>query len=307
MLALVFAYPVSSLGKCAPADDIQLIIDDSFSMTENDPANLRLEAVKMLIGKQTNQEKYAGAIEFHAWASEVFAPGVISSKLGEMLSKLDAAITSDGGGTNYNDAWELANAVGPLAKARIFMTDGVPTEGGDYQNGHRAIAAPVYVVGFGDSGDVGNSDLLARIASDTKGKYFKETGANNLTAVVNEIDATINCRSKPRTFKDRYETGGKRPSHVVPLARKTKMVDVLVTWSNPADSFDIASMQVLKGKKGAGAASAGRLGITKSRGKTYVSAQVTNVRRGDRFRYSIKAKKLSGPKAKLTSQVSQGR
>lgn len=306
-IAVPATFAQQSLASCSAADDVQFIIDDSFSMTEYDPAGLRVEAVKMLITKETNKDKYASAIEFHAWADEIFPPSIISTKLAEMLSKLDSAITSNGGGTNYNSAWELANSVGALAKARVFLTDGIPTEGGDYENGHRGLDIPVYVVGFGDSGNEGNSKLLALIASETKGKYFKETTSNSLTAAVNEIDAVINCRSKPRTYNDNYQTGKKKPSHVVPLAKKTKMVDVVVSWSSPAQSFDIASIQVLKGKKVVGTAAASKLEVTKSSGKTYVSAQVTNIKRGNSFRYSIKAKKLSGKKVKVTSQVSQGR
>lgn len=305
-LILLLPLPADGLAKCTPADDIQFIIDDSFSMTQNDPANLRIDAVKMLIGKQTNQNKFAGAIEFHAFASEIFPPRVISSQLAEMQSKLDAAVISDGGGTNYNDAWDLANAVDSLVKARIFLTDGIPTEGGDYKNGHSALKVPVYAVGFGDSGEEGNSKLLARIASESKGKYFKQTTADNLTAVVNEIDAIINCRAKPHTFNDRYEKGKKRPGHAVGLTKKTKTVDVVISWSNPANSFDIASIKVLKGKKVVGTAAASKLKVTKSSGRTYVTVQVTNIKRGDRFKYTIKAKKLSGSKAKVTSQISLG-
>ena len=110
------------LPNCTVAQNIQGIIDDSGSMSGNDPDNYRadlLEAIAFF-----NQGKTMGATLFGSDASALFGPSR-SDRIGTIQSTL-ATVDSNAGGTDYDAAFSVANAQNPNANARIFLSDGQP-------------------------------------------------------------------------------------------------------------------------------------------------------------------------------------
>src|SRR5918996_2386846 len=149
------------LPNCTPATNIQGIIDDSGSMAGNDPDNYRadlLEAIAFF-----NKGKTMGATLFGSDASQLFGPFQIGPNFGAIRNAL-STVDSNGGGTDYDAGFSVANAQNPNANARIFLSDGRP--GGDPDpNLWRNPGIKAYVVGFGSA----DFTILNQIASETGG------------------------------------------------------------------------------------------------------------------------------------------
>src|SRR6185312_12655034 len=117
-------------------------------------------------------------------ADVVFPVEAVGANAAAMKSALDTAIQADAGGTDYNTAFNTGRAANPAAQARIFLTDGGHNVG-DYADTHLNPApqaqTPTYVIGFspGLTGQE-DQDRLAKIASDTGGKYFPVPDASGL-------------------------------------------------------------------------------------------------------------------------------
>ena len=56
-----------------PANDIAAIVDDSGSMEDNDPLNIRRSALELLITKPAGQSRTLGAVEFGTDAGPLFS------------------------------------------------------------------------------------------------------------------------------------------------------------------------------------------------------------------------------------------
>ncbi len=111
-------FPASG-GLCTPADNIAAIVDDSGSMEENDPLNIRRSALELLITKPGGQARILGAVEFGTEAGPLFGAGVISSNQSSMLAALGAlqndGFDDEGGSTDYNAAFEASKSEQPGA------------------------------------------------------------------------------------------------------------------------------------------------------------------------------------------------
>ena len=110
-------------AACAPATNIQAIIDDSGSMAGTDTNRLRVQAMDLLINA-LDDSTTLGAVEFGSTADRRFPPAAVGPNAAAMKSALDTAIQADNGGTDYNLAFDTARAANPGAAARIFLTDG---------------------------------------------------------------------------------------------------------------------------------------------------------------------------------------
>jgi lysophospholipase L1-like esterase len=193
---------------CTAAGNVSAIVDDSGSMEENDPENIRGSALELLITKPEAQGRTLGAVEFGSTAGPLFAPAMPGAGQNDMLAAL-GALQNDGyeddGDTDYNAAFRAAESLQPEASARIFLTDGKHNQG-DYEDLH-AGGPPTFVVGLNIGPDDGSDDgaaLLARIAGETGGAYFPlrlspddspAVQVSRLQPVLNDIDARIACSS----------------------------------------------------------------------------------------------------------------
>lgn len=296
------------IPNCTPATNVELIIDDSGSMAGFDSERLRVEAVKILLNAPENGKKTLGAVDFGSTATTVFPPGLIATQKAAMATALDAAITADGGSTNYNDAFARAKQDNPNANARIFLTDGGHNEG-DYANGHQG-GPPTFVVGFGSSTAGEDGARLQQIANETAGKYYPQTDSSTLQSTMNEINAALDCQTTPVAFKDIFSKVGQVKQNAITVPRGTSSINVVLSWASSQSQFTLVAA-----RPGANAAQVSRrkrkrvrVKLKRVNGKTFQSVRITGIKRG-KLKLRLKAKKLGFlPNANtLTTQVTLSR
>jgi hypothetical protein len=297
-IAATAALPAAAqTPACSDRNDVELMMDDSQSMQFNDPDNLRLDAALLFVRHPGNAGITLGAIEFGGPASTLFTPQPIRTSRPAMETALQDNIRSDApGGTNYNAAFTRANADNPDANGRLFLTDGEPTAGGPYADGHRGGGQPpTYVVGFGDATTTqANRDRLQRIADETGGRYFPQQTVATITPTFNEIGAILNCDRAPRTFTDEFSSAGQSRAHTVSLPRRTRRIDVVASWLKPDALFALRSIRAYRGRQLVGIARARRMRATRRSGRTFVSVRLTRIPRGARrLRFRVRASRLS--------------
>jgi lysophospholipase L1-like esterase len=232
---------------CVPASNIAAIVDDSGSMSSNDPLNIRSAAMQLLITKPGGQARTLGAVEFGAEAGPLFLPQTIAAGQAGMLSSLSAlnddGFDESGESTDYNAAFEATKAEQPGATARIFLTDGEHNVG-PYENGH--LGGPrTYVIGLniGPAGEGSpEADLLGRIAGDTGGAYFPlrrdpgdsaETQAKRIQPVFNAIDALLQCHSAPQQALRTVLSPNVPTKPVTSQFAGAPGLEVVLTWTTP--------------------------------------------------------------------------
>jgi len=301
----------TSASSCAPASNIEAIVDDSISMEFSDPGRLRVQAMNLLIGTLSPKTQL-GAVEFGSGflekpaAETLFPPEPVGPNASTMRSALDAAIHADNGATDYNSAFAKADADNPSADAKIFLTDGGHVEG-PYNNGHLSHKVPTYVIGFGSGLASGEDQArLKKIASDTGGKYFPVKDASELQAVMNNVGAALTCQTPPRQFTDTLANGQSK-QHSVTIGAATKTIQITLSWANPLDKFKLTGLRLI-GKKGLLAVASrkpGKLKVTKTTSSTFTILKVSKLKKGT-LRFKVKAAAVaSGSKATLTTQVGQ--
>lgn len=261
------------LPNCTVAQNIQGIIDDSGSMSGNDPDNYRadlLEAIAFF-----NQGKTMGATLFGSDASALFGPFPIGPNFGTIQSTL-ATVDSNAGGTDYDAAFSVANAQNPNANARIFLSDGQPNFDPD-PNLWRNPGIKSYVVGFGTA----DFAILNQIASETGGPApFSIENASQLRTVSQIINAAINCDPAPILRERRFSSQGQ--TRAVGFKPSGKSAQVLISWPTIGNVF-----KALFPKKSAK--------VQSVRGESFVALNLRKLEKGKKFKFKIRAKKLIDP------------
>jgi len=308
--------PTANASACAPAKNIEAIVDDSGSMEITDPDRLRVQAMSLLID-DLSPNTQLGAVEFGSGfeslgiqaAATVFPPGAVGPNASAMRSALDAAIHADNGATDYNAAFAKSDADNPGADARVFLTDG-GHDVGTYNEAHLVHKVPTYVIGFGTGISPGPDQArLKKIAKDTGGKYFPVQDTSQLQAAMNSIGAALTCQTPPRQFTDTLGNGQSK-LHKITIGAATKTIQITLTWASPLDKFKLIGLALI-GKNGPLAVASrshrppGRLKVTKTTSSTFTILKVSKLRKGT-LRFKVKAAKVaSGAKATLTTQVGQ--
>ena len=300
---------------CAPATNIEAILDDSGSMAITDENLLRVQAVDLLIDT-LSPSTTLGAVEFggaffgtESSADTVFPPQPVGPNANGMRAALKEKINADNGATDYNAAFKQADADNPGAQARIFLTDG-GHDIGEYENGHLAHNVPTYVIGFG-SGLTSPEDKarLEKIAADTGGTFYPLTDNSQLQSVMNSIGAALTCQTPPRSFTDTLKQGESK-LHGVTIGANTKSIQIALTWASPQDAFKISGLKLVSGKRILAIAprplpKPGKLKVTRNASSTFVVLKVSGLRKG-RLAFKVTGAKVgSGAKATLTTQVGQ--
>jgi hypothetical protein len=303
----------TALASCAPATNIEAIIDDSGSMAVTDENRLRVQAMDLLIN--TLPEKTTlGAVEFGSAlfeapaADTVFPPEPVGPNAGTMRSALASLINADNGATDYNAAFAKADADNPTAQARIFLTDG-GHDVGTYNEAHLAHNVPTYVIGFGAGLALPEDKArLQKIATDTGGQLFQLEDNSQLQAVMNKIGAALTCQTPPREFNDMLKQGQSK-IHSITVGASTKVLQIALSWVSPLDRFKLGHLKlIVKGKVVAAARpKVAKLKVTKTSGQTFLVAKVKGLRKGT-LRFSVTAAKVGSgePKVNLTTQVGSG-
>jgi hypothetical protein len=325
--AIVAAAAVPSAGTasdartaaaCKPVSNVEAIIDDSGSMSVTDPNRLRVQAMDLLINA-LNAKTNLGAIEFGSSfdpatpaADIVFPFEPVGTNAAAMKTALDTKIQADAGGTDYNAAFNAGRGANTGAQARIFLTDGGHNSG-PYLNTHLNPASqrqtPTYVIGFsGGLAQPVDQARLAKIASDTGGKYFALPDASALQSVMNQIETTLTCQSAPRTFRDTLAQG-KSKAHSVTIGGKSKSAQLALSWTSPLDQFKISGLKIVSnGKVVASSARKRKLKVKVRTGSTFAVIKLSHLAKGH-LRFKVKATRVGSgqPKVALTTQVSQSR
>lgn len=306
----------ANASACAPAKNIEAIVDDSGSMEITDPDRLRVQAMSLLID-DLSPNTQLGAVEFGSGfeslgipaANTVFAPGPVGPNASAMRSALDGAIHADNGATDYNGAFAKSDADNPNADARVFLTDG-GHDVGTYNEAHLVHKVPTYVIGFGAGISPGPDQArLKKIAKDTGGKYFPVQDTSQLQAAMNSIGAALTCQTPPRQFTDTLGNGQSK-LHKITIGAATKTIQITLTWASPLDKFKLIGLALI-GKNGPLAVASrshrppGKLKVTKTTSSTFTILKVSKLRKGT-LRFKVQAAKVaSGAKATLTTQVGQ--
>ena len=308
----VGAHSARVAAACAPASNIEAIVDDSGSMKTTDPNRLRVQALDLLIETPGNEGITFGAIEFggalfsgETAADTLFPPEPIGPNAKAMQATLAEKVKADNGTTDYNAAFAKAKADNPTAQARIFLTDG-GHDVGEYENGHRG-GPPTYVIGFSSAISGADGERLQLIANDTGGKYYPQTDSSNLQAVVNQIGTTLTCQSTPAAFKDAFARAGQSKTHAVAIGSKVHSAQLTLSWGSPLDAFTISNLKIVShGKTVAVAARKHVIKVTKRQGTTFLVVKLSQLVRGS-LRFNVRATKIGSgaPKVNLTTQVTQ--
>jgi hypothetical protein len=292
-------------SACTVRNNIEVIVDDSGSMSFTDAALLRVRGLKLFLAN--NEPKTLGAIEFGTSAFRLFQPAKIGSFRTQMEAVLDQRVHADNISTDYNAAFALAKTENPGATARIFLTDGGHTAG-TYLNGHRG-GPPTYVVGFGSVTTGPDGNRLRQIAGDTGGKAYLQTDNTSLQSVFEEITAALNCQAVPKSYADTFSKQGQSSRHSLTIPKGTRSIRFTLSWLNPNDSFDIGSFRITrKGKLVAKGSRVKKLKVTKKRGVSFLTVKLGRIQRG-KLRFKVKASKLNFPGVgvKLTTQATRSR
>ncbi|MBS1888273.1 MAG: VWA domain-containing protein [Actinobacteria bacterium] len=313
------APPATGSAACAPATNIEAIIDDSGSMSVTDPNKLRVQAMDLLI-QTLPHSTTLGAVEFGSGiegipgvfegipaANTLFPPEPIQPNSAAMEAALSANINADNGATDYNAAFAKADADNPTSQARIFLTDGGHNEG-TYNEAHLVHNVPTYVIGFG-SGLTAPADKarLKKIAADTGGKVFYLEDASQLQAVVNGIGAALTCQTPPRQFTDELSQG-QTATHTITIGPKTHVLRVTLTWANPGDAFKLTGLRIKSHGQVVALSRPKRVKPTKlkvttaAQSSTFTVLKVSHLRPGT-LTFGVKAAKVSGGSVKVTTQV----
>jgi hypothetical protein len=301
------AAPGIASAACTPKSNLEAIVDDSGSMVSNDPNDLRILAMELLIDTQGNEKRTLGAVEFGTDATPLFGPGLIGQNAAAYKAALNAALIEDGGGTDYNAAFAAAASHNASATARIFLTDGEHTASDPYANGHQG-GPPTYVIGLGAGTIGGPSDaLLKQIATDTGGLYRRADDANAMQAAMFDLNSAIACQTPPKRFSDTFTKVGQKQTHLVKVPSRINTAQFALTWANSADRFTISGLRVIrKGKLVARIAKVRKLKVSKRNGATFTTVRVSGLVAG-KLRFIVRASKLSAPgtPVSLTTQVTR--
>ena len=237
---------------CRAVTKLGVIVDDSGSMEEFDPGRLRVAALELLLDKERNAGERLGAVEFGDVAEQLFPPVLLGSETfardRRMLARLiDERVQADAGSTNYNAAFAGAQKIDPDAEAVVFITDGGHNVG-RFRALHRN-GPPTFVVGVGIGSEGRDGRRLQHIADETDGAYFPDVDATDLQAVLNRIDAGLNCDTDIATASDRIEDHEAPAPVDEPLGDGTHSTDVVVSWDDPLDDIELRRLTVTAGGK----------------------------------------------------------
>jgi von Willebrand factor type A domain len=304
--ALTLAVAAPAAAQCVPKTNLEAIVDDSGSMSFNDPNDLRVRAMELFIDTQGNERRTLGAVEFGSEATPLFAPAQIGANGAAMKSALNTLLVEDGGGTDYNAAFAAAGAQNSSATGRIFLTDGAHTDEPPYADGHRG-GPPVYVIGLGVFEGSEFDLLLQRIANETGGLYRRATDASDLQSAMFDLNTAIACQAPPRQFSNTFSSVGQTATRAVRIPSGVRSATFALTWDNAGDAFTIGGFRVVRrGDVVARGSKVRRLKVTRRRGQTFTTVKVSRLVRG-KLRFKLRATRLTAPGAgvDLTTQVTR--
>lgn len=200
-LAVMAAQPAASSAQstCTKPQKLGVVfvVDDSGSMTSNDPDKLAGTAVGIALD-QLPDGSLTGVTQFSSDATTLIPPTEVNGASRQAIKTELAAKLKQSGGTDFVDAFTNAKTLldgltTADRKAIVFLTDGQATQPTDQQL--QGLGAPVYVVGFGQS----DGDVLKAIANVTGGTFTQAASAGDLQGVFGRTVASLTCDQQSLT------------------------------------------------------------------------------------------------------------
>jgi von Willebrand factor type A domain len=288
LAALTFGSSTASAQKipgCIEATNIEGIIDDSGSMGLNDSENYRADLLEALAF--FNKDLTMGSVIFGSSASNLFGPFLVGPNFAAIQSAL-ALVSSNSGGTSYNAGFTAANAHNPNANARIFLSDGEPTDTTVESNLWRNPNIRSYVVGFGTA----DFTVLNQIATETSGPSpFAVTNASQLRNVSQIINARINCEPDPILIERPFTKQGQTKGVGFPAVGNT--AQILISWPTVGNVFKALFGSGKKGKKSLASLAKkkkGRVRVQSERGDSFLALNLSGLK--GKVKLKLRAKRL---------------
>ncbi len=196
----------------ALARDIVLVLDNSGSMRENDPATLIRQAVATFV-ERMDPDTHIGMVFFDSDAREVLPLTRLGDTTAEALNQKLDGLDYRGRRTNLAAALERAiyslkqQGRAEVSRSVVFLTDGVIDMGDRAKDRDSArwlrdeLAADaaeqeiaIFSIALGNQADV---LLLHALAQKTEGDYFRAERAEDLAPVLDEIQGALLSRATP--------------------------------------------------------------------------------------------------------------
>lgn len=225
---------------------ISLVIDNSGSMRDSDPDNLRQTASEILLDL-LSPEDLIGVVRFSDTATEVFPLQVAGENKQGLKETLGGSFATSGA-TDYLKALQMAaqqleKAPADSQKLILFLTDGLPEQqivGGKIPipeaeylkklNEHVQVISergiPIYPVGFGKDETKLDKKLLEEMALSTKGGAFVLTDPN---AIASAFFETLAVTKRRNPIEELHGLTFQEQAIAVPVGSYTQQVTVLIT------------------------------------------------------------------------------
>lgn len=202
------------------------ILDSSTSMQQNDPKNIRVEAIKSIINQLDGSENIF-VIDFdHSsrWINPDNWKNFDKNMLLRQLNSIDSRGNTDIGGGISNLRKILEENKVDKNSAVLLLTDGL----GDYNNEAKWFkekGIPISTVSF-----VGNDNsvLLKNISSLTGGIYFKANNPNDIVNFYNQFVNQIKGNTTLTVYKSHITQGEYENYRFV--IDYTKYIIIMTTW-----------------------------------------------------------------------------
>lgn len=160
--------------------DVVFSIDSSGSMEDNDPNDLRKEAVRSFVSKLKEKDR-AAIVDFDYWATTLVHLTTNKTEIEVAIEAIDSF-----GGTDLHAG--IREAIDELVKNGsddhmkfiVFLTDGDGYWNDRILERAKEHNITIYTIGLGDEV---NRELLERIANETGGKYYFASQAYELNEI----------------------------------------------------------------------------------------------------------------------------
>ena len=183
--------------------DIVVVMDNSGSMTVNDPQYIRVEAIKNMLDDLHDYDRLS-LVQFNDAAQLIQS---LTSNRTDIERALNAVVPS--GGTDMSLGLEKALAElradgGNNHKIMIVLTDGHsinnPTSI-QYAEEAADDNITIFTIGLGSSVNI-DTTTLTTIANKTGGQYFQAANATDLTTTFQKIRLAAEDLRQPKVFSD---------------------------------------------------------------------------------------------------------
>lgn len=184
--------------------DVVFSIDSSWSMEQNDPAYLRLNASKTFISQLDTIKDHAAAV---SWGGKLGYKSELISDFDELKQNIDRINLTDANiefsqqNTDYNIGIKeainiLDNSKTNSSKIVIFLSDGehnafenppIPYEPDSLIDYATEKKYKIYTIGLNISSNSDGERLLRAMSEPTGGKYFPSPSPENLKEIFNSI------------------------------------------------------------------------------------------------------------------------